>query len=144
MIKRTALFITLAAIVGTTLPQRSDANYDCMTGRITGVTGNTITVFDRESRTFTVDGSTRFTAWPTNGRWQSIARLDNRDHYCDRFARRTWTTYTGQSDRLLEPGTLVAVHPRHDGTNTARWVQVAMDARLVGGGYLASDCLRGQ
>ena len=143
MIKRTALFITLAAIVGTTLPRKSDANYDCMTGRITGVTGNSITVYDRESRTFTVDRDTRFTAWPTNGRWQAIARLDTRDHYCDKAARRTWTTYTDQSGRLLDVGRLVAVHPRHDGTNTARWVQVAMDARLVDG-YLASDCLRGQ
>jgi hypothetical protein len=141
MIRRTALLITLAAVVGTTVPRKTDANYDCMTGRITGVTGNTITVFDRESRTFTVDGGTRFTAWPTNGRWQAIRRIDTRGHYCDRLNHRTWTSYTDPSGRWLDVGTLVAVHPRHDGTNTARWVQVAMDARLVDG-YLASDCLR--
>jgi hypothetical protein len=141
MIRRSVLVITLAAAVGATLPQRSDANYDCMTGRITGVTANTITVYDKESRTFTVDPDTRFTSWPTNGRWQAITRLDTRAHYCDRAARRTWTSYTDQSGRLLDIGRLVAVHPRHDGTNTARWVQVAINAPLADG-YLASDCFR--
>jgi hypothetical protein len=144
MIKRAVLVVTLAAGVGATLPQRSDANYDCMTGRITGVTGNSITVYDKESRTFTVDRDTRFTSWPTHGRWQAIARLNTRDHYCDRAARRTWTSYTGQSDRLLDVGRLVAVHPRHDGTDVARWVQVAIDAPLIDVGYDPSDCLRGQ
>jgi hypothetical protein len=142
MIKRTALFITLAAVVGTTVPRKTDANYDCMTGRISAVTGNTITVYDKESRTFTVNRDTRFTSWPTNGRWQDIARLNTREHYCDRRGHRTWTSYTDQSGRLLDVGRLVAVHPRHDGTDVARWVQVAIDAPLADVGYGASDCLR--
>jgi hypothetical protein len=127
MIKRTALFITLAAIVGTTVPQRSDANYDCMTGRITAATANTITVFDKESRTFTVDRHTRFTAWPTQGRWQMIARINQRQVFCD--------------SRALDIGRLVAVHPRHDGSNTARWVQVAVNAPLSDAGYVTNACI---
>lgn len=113
MVKRTLLFVTLAAVLGTTLPRTSDANYDCATGRITGVTGNSITIFDRETRTFTVDRGTRFTAWPTNGGWQRITLLSRRELYCN--------------SRLLDVGRLVAVHPRHDGTSVARWVQVAID-----------------
>ena len=127
MIKRTVLIFTLAAGVGATLPQRSDANYDCMTGRITAVTANTITaVSHRESRTFLVDRQTRFTAWPTDGRWQSIAPLRTRQLYCN--------------SRLLEVGRLVTIHPRHDGTDTARWVQVAIDD--AGNGYGPDVCIR--
>jgi hypothetical protein len=127
MIKRTVLIITLAAGVGATLPQSSDASYECMTGRITAVTGNTITaVSHRESRTFTVDRQTRFTAWPTDGRWQSIAPLRTRQLYCN--------------SRLLEVGRLVTIHPRHDGTDTARWVQVAIND--AGNGYGADVCIR--
>lgn len=127
MIKRTVLLITLAAVVGTTIPRRAGANYDCMTGRITTVTGNTITVYDRESRTFTVDSRTRFTAWPTNGGWQKIRMLDQRQLFC--------------RSRLLDVGRLVAVHPRHDGTDAARWVQIAVDD-AGNAGYGANVCIR--
>ena len=126
MIKRTVLIITLAAGVFATLPKTSDAHYDCMTGRISAVTGNTITVTHRESRTFLVDRGTRFTAWPTRGRWQEIARLNQRQLYCN--------------SRLLDVGRLVTVHPRHDGTDAARWVQVAVDD--AGRGYGADVCIR--
>jgi hypothetical protein len=113
MIKRTVLLITLAAIVGATLPQRAGANYDCAIGRITAVNANSISVYDKEARTFTVDSRTRYTAWPTRGRWQEIRLLDPNRLYTD--------------SRLLDVGTLVAIHPRHDGTNVARWVQIAID-----------------
>ena len=128
MIRRTVLLITLAAVAGATLPRSTDANYDCATGRITGVTANSITVYDKETRTFAVDGGTRFTSWPTNGRWQAITRLDPRQLYCD--------------SRLLDIGRLVAVHPRHDGTSVARWVQVAIDAPGSAGFIEVNACLR--
>ena len=127
MIKRTVLVITLAAGVAATLPQRSDANYDCMTGRITAVTGNTITaVSHRESRTFLVDRRTVFTNWPTQGAWQANRRLSTRELYCN--------------SSYLSAGTLVAIHPRHDGTDVARWVQVALDQS--GNGYGPNVCIR--
>jgi hypothetical protein len=113
MIKRTLLLVTLAAVLGTTVPQRAGANYDCAVGRITSVTGNSISVYDKEDRTFTVDSRTRYTSWPTRGRWQEIALLDPQRLFTD--------------SRLLEPGRLVAIHTRHDSTGVARWVQVAVD-----------------
>jgi hypothetical protein len=123
MIRRSLLLIALAGVVGATLPQRAGANYDCAIGRITAVTGNTITVFDKETRIFAVDSHTRYTSWPTNGRWQSITWLDPQRLYTD--------------SRLLEIGRLVAVHTRHDNTNVARWVQIAVNQpyQLVGVGY---------
>jgi len=127
MIRRTWLLVTLAAVLGTTLPRTSDANYDCATGRISGVTGNSITIYDREARTFALDSRTRFTAWPTNGRWQAISLLDRRQLFCN--------------SRLLDVGRLVAVHPRHDGTSVARWVQVAIDD-AGNAGVGANACLR--
>jgi hypothetical protein len=126
MIRRSVLVITLAAVVGATLPQKAGANYDCAVGRITEVTGNTITVFDKETRLFTVDSYTRYTNWPTRGRWQSIRRIDTEQLYCN--------------SSYLSVGTLVAIHPRHDGTNVARWVQVATD-QTGDGGYV-SFCIR--
>jgi hypothetical protein len=120
------LFITLAAIVGATLPQKAGANYDCAVGRITEVTGNTITVFDKETRLFAVDSRTRYTNWPTQGDWQAIRRLDPEQLYCN--------------SSFLSVGTLVAIHPRHDGTNVARWVQVAID-QSGSGGYVTA-CIR--
>jgi len=127
MIRRTLLLAALAAVLGTTLPRTSDANYDCATGRITGVTGNSITIFDKETRTFAVDSGTRFTTWPTNGGWQSITLLSRRQLYCD--------------SRLLDVGRLVTVHPRHDGTSVARWVQVAIDQPGDAGAEVGT-CLR--
>jgi len=126
MIKRTVLVIALVAVVGATLPRSVAGNYDCAVGRITAVTGNSITVFDRETRTFTVDRHTRYTNWPTQGAWQAIRLLDPRELYCN-------STY-------LSVGSLVAIHPRHDGTNVARWVQVATDQSGNGDG--ANVCIR--
>jgi len=126
MIRRSLLLIALAGVVGTTLPQRAGANYDCAVGRITEVTGSTITVFDKETRIFTVDSRTRYTNWPTQGAWQAIRRLDTEQLYCN--------------SRFLNVGTLVAIHPRHDGTNVARWVQVATD-QTGNDGYV-SACIR--
>jgi len=126
MVRRSVLVITLAAVVGATLPQKAGANFDCAVGRITQVTGNTITVFDKEARLFTVDSRTRYTNWPTRGRWQAIRRLDKEELYCN--------------SSVLTEGTLVAIHPRHDGTNVARWVQVATD-QTGSGGYV-SACIR--
>jgi len=90
MIKRTVLGITLAAVVGATLPRSAAADYDCAVGRITAVTGNSITVFDREARTFTVDRHTRYTNWPTQGAWQAIGRLDPREILCTTLCRSSW------------------------------------------------------
>jgi hypothetical protein len=120
MIRRSLLLIALAGVVGATLPQRAGANYDCAVGRITAVTGNSITVFDKETRTFTVDSRTKYTAWPTRGRWQEITMLDPHRLYTD--------------STLLQSGALVAIHTRHDNTNVARWVQIAIDEpyELVG------------
>ena len=114
MLKRTVILITLAAAVGATVPQRAGADYDCAVGKIMAIGGGSITVFDKEARTFTVDSRTRYTSWPTNGRWQAITRLDADEllYY---------------NSRLLEVGRLVAIHPRHDGTNVARWVQISID-----------------
>ena len=126
MVRRSVLVITLAAVVGATLPQKAGANYDCAVGRITDVTGNTITVFDKETRLFAVDSHTRYTNWPTQGAWQAIRRLNTEQLYCN--------------SSYLSVGTLVAIHPRHDGTNVARWVQVATD-QTGNGGYV-SACIR--
>ena len=106
MMKRMLLFIALVVTVGTGLPNKAVADR-CTRGRITALTANSMTVFEDESLTFTLDGRTRYTRWPTNGRWQSITELN------------AWS---------LDIGRLVYVHPRHDGTNAARWVQVATDA----------------
>ena len=119
MIRGTVLFVTLTAIVSTTVPQRADAGYGCAVGRITSLSANSITVFDKESRTFAVDSRTRYTNWPTQGAWQAIRRIDPQELYC---------------------GSLVAVHPRHDGTNVARWVQVATDQSDSGNG--GNVCVR--
>jgi hypothetical protein len=114
MLKRTVLVVTLAAVVGATIPQKAGANYDCAIGRITAVTANSISVFDREARTFTLDNRTQYTAWPTHGRWQAITLLDRERLF--------------NNSGLLTPGALVAVHTRHDATNVARWVQISIDA----------------
>ena len=126
MVRRSVLVITLAAVVGATLPQKAGANFDCAVGRITEVTGNTITVFDKETRLFAVDSHTRYTNWPTRGAWQAIRRLNTEQLYCN--------------SSYLSVGTLVAIHPRHDGTNVARWVQVATD-QTGDSGYV-SLCIR--
>ena len=60
MIKRILLLIAVAALVGTALPKNTVAD-QCATGRITGLTANSITVYDRETLTFTTDSRTQYT-----------------------------------------------------------------------------------
>ena len=107
MIKRMLLIVVLAASAAMALPDRVGADR-CAGGRITALTPNSITFYDRESLTFTWDSRTHFTKWITQGRWQQPTDL------------------TADS---LDIGRLVYVHPRHDGTNAARWVQIATDLR---------------
>lgn len=123
MIKRILLFIGLAAIVGTAVPNNAVADR-CTRGRITalslsvepvGGAGNnayyilgSMTVREDENLTFSLDGRTHYTKWITTGPWQQQTALT--------------------SDALYI-GELVYVHARHDGTNAARWVQIATDAR---------------
>ena len=108
MIKRMLLFAVLAATAAMALSNRAGAD-KCANGRITAFTPNSITVYDDGLMTFTVDGRTRFTKWITQGPWQQQTEL-----------RPYW----------LSIGQLVYVHQRHDGTNTARWIQVASDEPL--------------
>jgi len=107
MIKRMLLFVALAATAGTALPSRAVADR-CTRGRITALTANSMTIFEDETLTFTFDSRTHFTKWITDGGWQSSTDAT------------AWN---------LDIGRLVYVHPRHDGTNAARWVQIATDAR---------------
>lgn len=108
MIKRMLLFVAIAASAAMALPNSAGADR-CVGGRITALTPNSITVYDDGLNTFTVDGRTRFTKWVTRAPWQQSTALSNH-----------W----------LSIGELVYVHQRHDGTNTARWIQVATDAPL--------------
>src|SRR5262245_59584260 len=105
MIKRTLLFLALAGFVSTALPDKASAER-CIMGRISGLTGTTISVYDRETITFSVDYGTRYTRWITNGSWQSSTQF----HVGD-----------------LQIGRLVVIHSRHSDDNVARWVQVAAD-----------------
>jgi hypothetical protein len=124
MIKRTALFITLAAVVGTTLPQKADAGYGCTTGRVAALTANSISVVDRERVvTFGRDGRTQYTKWITQGGWQQPTRFDQKLIPCD-------LRVLGFDPLGLEVGRLVVVHPRHSNDNVARWVQVASDVSI--------------
>ena len=125
MIKRTVLLITLAAAVGATLPRTADADYDCALGPITAVTANSITIQERETtRTFGIDCCTRYTTWPTRGRWQAITLLNMRELFT--------------TSRLLDIGRFVAIHPRHDGTNVARWVQISLDKAYDSGYWVVN------
>jgi hypothetical protein len=105
MVKRTLLFLALAGFVSTALPNRASAER-CIMGRITGLTGTTISVYDKETITFSVDNGTRYTRWITNGRWQASTQF----HVGD-----------------LQIGRLAVIHSRHSDDNVARWVQVATD-----------------
>ena len=124
MIKRILLFIGLAAVVGTAVPNNAVADR-CTRGRITALTFavepvqpvgdkpyyvrlGSMTVREDEDLTFSLDGRTRYTKWITQGPWQE---------------------QTGLSADALYIGELVYVHQRHDGTDAARWVQIATDAR---------------
>jgi hypothetical protein len=105
MIKRMLLFIALVATVGTALPNKAVADR-CTRGRITDLTADSMSVFEDETLTFTLDSRTHYTKWITTGPWQQQTELSAYD---------------------LEIGRLVYVHQRHDGTNAARWVQIATD-----------------
>jgi hypothetical protein len=105
MIKRMLLFIALAAVVGTALPGKAAADR-CAIGRITALTGTSISVYDRETITFSMDSQTRYTKWITKGPWQQP---------------------TVFRPEMLDVGQLVVVHPRHDNGNIARWVQISAD-----------------
>jgi hypothetical protein len=105
MVKRTLLFLALAGLVSTALPDRAVAER-CIMGRITGFTPTSISVNDRETITFSVDYHTRFTKLITKGPWQQATEL-----------------HAG----ALDIGRLVVIHSRHSDDNVARWVQVATD-----------------
>jgi hypothetical protein len=105
MVRRTLLFVALAGFVSTALPDRAVAER-CVMGRITGFTPTSISVYDKETLTFSVDYHTRFTKWITNGRWQQSTEL-----------------HAG----ALDIGRLVVIHSRRSNDNVARWVQVATD-----------------
>jgi len=105
MVKRTLLFLALTAVLGTALPGRAAAER-CTMGRITAMTPTSISVFDRETITYSVDNHTRYTRWITMGPWQSSTQFQAGD---------------------LDIGRLVVIHSRHSDDNVARWVQVATD-----------------
>jgi hypothetical protein len=107
MIKRILLLIASVAVVGTALPGKAVADR-CTTGRVTALTATSISVYDRENITFSMDSRTRYTFWITKGPWQQNTQVTPEMLYED--------LYVGQ---------LVAVHPRHDNENLARWVQIA-------------------
>ena len=105
MVKRTLLLLALAGVVSTALPGRAAAER-CIMGHITAMTPTSISVYDRETITFSVDNHTRYTRWITMWRWQSSTEI-----------------YPGD----LDIGRLVVIHSRHSDDNVARWVQVATD-----------------
>lgn len=105
MIKRTLLLLAVAVVFATTIPGRAVADR-CATGRITALTATSISVYDRETITFSVDSRTRYTKWITRGRWQEQTQI---------------------SPEVLDIGQLIAIHPRADSGNLARWVQIATD-----------------
>ena len=105
MVKRTLLFLALAGFVSTALPNRASAER-CVMGHITAMTPTSISVYDRETITFSVDNQTRYTGWITMWRWQSSTEFNPGD---------------------LDIGRLVVIHSRHSNDNVARWVQVATD-----------------
>jgi len=107
MIKRMLLFVAIAATAALALPDRAGADR-CTRGRVTAITANSISVYEDETLTYALDGRTRYTNWPTMGAWQ---------------ANRDLNIYS------IDIGDLVYVHPRNDGTNAARWVQIATDRR---------------
>jgi len=105
MLKRTLLVLGLVALLGNTFSSNSLADR-CTTGRVTAVSATSISIYDRETLTFALDGRTRYTKWITNGRWQEATEL-----------------HVG----VLDVGQLVVVHPWHNDENSARWVQIATD-----------------
>jgi hypothetical protein len=113
MIKRLLLLIPMtAAIVGTVPTGRATADV-CAYGRVTALSATSITVFDREPVTYTLDSRTRYTRLITQWRWQTSTYITPAEFYFG----------------ALDVGRLVAVHMRHEEPGVARWVQIATDAR---------------
>jgi len=112
MLTRTLLFVALALGAGAVLPPTA-AGDRCIVGRVTAITPSSISVFHHETLTFTTDSHTRFTKLITHGGWQQSDRLTPAQFYAG----------------ALDVGRLVAVHPRSDDPNVARWVQIATDFR---------------
>ena len=114
MIKRLLLLIPLAAaIVGTVPPDKAIADV-CAYGRVTNISPTSISVFDRENVTYTLDSRTRYSWMITNWRWQMS----------------TYITPAEFEAGALDVGRLVAVHMRHEEPGVARWVQIATDSRV--------------
>ena len=114
MLKRLLLLMPLAAaFVGTVPPDKAVADV-CAYGRVTNITPTSITVFDREPVTYTLDSRTRYTRLITRWRWQTS----------------TYITPAEFEAGALDFGRLVAVHMRHEEPGVARWVQIATDARV--------------
>lgn len=113
MIKRILLLAALAIGAGVVLPGQA-AGDRCIVGRVTALTPTSITVFHHETLTFTTDIHTRYTKLITHGGWQQSDHLTPAQFY----------------EGALDVGRLVAVHPRYDNPNVARWVQIATDVRL--------------
>jgi hypothetical protein len=112
MLKRTLLLVALSIGVGAVLPGNA-AGDRCIVGRVTSLTPTSITVFHHETLTFTTDRHTRYTKLITHGGWQQSDIL----------------TPAQFQAGALDVGRLVAVHPRYDDPNVARWVQIATDFR---------------
>ena len=114
MLKRLLLLIPLAvAIVGIVPPGQATADV-CAYGRVTAITPTSISVFDRETVTYTLDSRTRYTRMITNWRWQSSTYITPAEFYAG----------------ALDVGRLVAVHMRHEEPGVARWVQIATDGTV--------------
>jgi len=105
MLKRMLLVLGLAALLGNAFASNTLADR-CTTGRVTAVSATSISVYDRETITFAMDGRTQYTKWITKGPWQQSTEVHA---------------------NVLDVGQLVVVHPRHNDANIARWVQIATD-----------------
>jgi len=113
MFTRSLLMAALAIGAGAVLPGRA-AGDRCIVGRVMALTPTSITVFHHETLTFTTDAHTRYTKLITQRPWQQSDHL----------------TPAQFLEGALDVGRLVAVHPRDDDPNVARWVQIATDVRL--------------
>lgn len=93
-----------------TLTAQGTASAAALTGRVTSYTPTSISVFDREVVTLTIDNRTAFTKWVTQKPWEQDTRL---------------------TAAALRVGQLVAVYRRGDDTRVASWVQIATDVPNV-------------
>jgi len=104
MTKGILLLIGVVGLIGAAVP--SQAHDDCFGGRVTDVTGTSLTVRHHETVTFTLDSRTHYTKLITQSPVQADTRLDARALYL---------------------GERVYVHPRSDNPSVARWVEITMD-----------------